>query len=394
MAKAILKTDEERIQKILVQGEFAEAKRLLQKCTDIRPVYRKIFEAAIALAEEEYETAWAAISEGLKLDTRNYELYVMLGDYYASKNLHQAYLCYENALFYCHDSQDCEQIKLLLNEFSAQGITVPKAAIVILSYNLLDMTRDCVESIRNTTPKAAREIIVIDNASMDDSVEWLKGQKDIKLLCNGENKGFPAACNQGIDLADAESDIFLLNNDTVLMDNALFWLRMGLYESEEVGSVGSVTNHMSNFQTVVDDGKTEKEYREFAVKNNVPMKYPYQNKMYLTGFALLLKREVLNKVGLLDERFFPGILRITIFVCVLILQGFGMCCVRTVLLFIGEAALLKKNLKSSKMFWISIKENFLKSGQQLVWIRQATGIFGWIWSPCWKKRATYPTIRF
>lgn len=135
MAKAILKTDEERIQKILVQGEFAEAKRLLQKCTDIRPVYRKIFEAAIALAEEEYETAWAAISEGLKLDTRNYELYVMLGDYYASKNLHQAYLCYENALFYCHDSQDCEQIKLLLNEFSAQGITVPKAAIVILSYN-------------------------------------------------------------------------------------------------------------------------------------------------------------------------------------------------------------------------------------------------------------------
>lgn len=73
MAKAILKTDEERIQKILVQGEFAEAKRLLQKCTDIRPVYRKIFEAAIALAEEEYETAWAAISEGLKLDTRNYE---------------------------------------------------------------------------------------------------------------------------------------------------------------------------------------------------------------------------------------------------------------------------------------------------------------------------------
>lgn len=306
MAKAILKTDEQRIQKILVQGEFAEAKRLLQKCTDIRPVYRKIFEAAIALAEQEYETAWAAISEGLKLDARNYELYVMLGDYYASKNLHQAYLCYENALFYCHDSQDCKQIKLLLNEFSAQGITVPKAAIVILSYNLLDMTRDCVESIRNTTPKVAREIIVIDNASMDDSVEWLKGQKDIKLLCNGENKGFPAACNQGIDLADAESDIFLLNNDTVLMDNALFWLRMGLYESEEVGSVGSVTNHMSNFQTVVDDGKTEKEYREFAIKNNVPMKYPYQNKMYLTGFALLLKREVLNKVGLLDERFFPG----------------------------------------------------------------------------------------
>lgn len=306
MAKAILKTGEQKVQEILVRGEFAEAKRLLQKSNDIRPVYRKIFEAAIALAAEEYETAWAAIVDGLKLDYRNYELYVMLGDFYASKNLQQAYLCYENALFFCQDPQDREQISLLLDEYLARGITVPKAAIVILSYNLLDMTRDCIESIRKTTPKGAREIIVIDNASVDDSVEWLRSQTDIKLLCNAENRGFPAACNQGIGLSDEKSDIFLLNNDTVLTDNALFWLRMGLYESEQVGSAGSVTNHMSNFQTVVDDGKTEEEYREFASKNNIPMKYPYQNKMYLTGFALLLKREVLNRVGLLDERFFPG----------------------------------------------------------------------------------------
>lgn len=306
MAKAILKTDEQKVQEIVARGEFAEAKRLLQKSKDIRPVYRRIFEAAIALAEEAYDTAWTAIADGLKLDARNYELYVMLGDFYASRNLQQAYLCYENALFFCQEPQDREQIRLLLDQFAAQGVSVPRAAIVILSYNLLDMTRSCIESIRKTTPESAREIIVIDNASVDESVQWLRSQEDIKLLCNEENRGFPAACNQGIGLSDEGSDIFLLNNDTVLTDNALFWLRMGLYESEQVGSAGSVTNHMSNFQTVVDDGKTEEEYLEYASQNNVPMKYPYQNKMYLTGFALLLKRKVLDRVGLLDERFFPG----------------------------------------------------------------------------------------
>lgn len=306
MAKAILKTDEQKVQERLAGGEIAEAKRLLLSGTEIRPVYRKIFEAAIALAGEDCGEAWEAVAEGLKLDGRNYELYVMLGDLCGAKNVRQAYLCYENALFYCDDPQDREQISSLLEEYSAQGFAVPKAAIVILSYNLLDMTGNCIQSIRQTTPESAREIIVVDNASADGSVEWLRGQKDIKLLCNGENRGFPAACNQGIGLADAESDIFLLNNDTVLVDNALFWLRMGLYESEQVGSTGSVTNHMSNFQTVVEDGESEEAYREFAAKNNVPMRHPYQNKMYLTGFALLLKRDVLNRVGLLDERFFPG----------------------------------------------------------------------------------------
>ena len=133
---------------------------------------------------------------------------MLLGDYCVLKNPRQAYLCYENALFYCDEMQDREQIRVLLEEYSARGYAVPRAAIVILSYNLLDMTRDCIESIRKTTPESAREIIVIDNASKDKSVEWLSAQKDIKLLCNGENKGFPAACNQGIGLADAESDIF------------------------------------------------------------------------------------------------------------------------------------------------------------------------------------------
>ncbi len=306
MAKTTLRMNEKKVQETLAGGAIAEAKKLLQRCDDIRPVYRKIFEAAISFAEEDYRAVWEAVTEGLKLDYRNYELYMLLGDYYVLKNPRQAYLCYENALFYCDEMQDREQIRVLLEEYSARGYAVPRAAIVILSYNLLDMTRDCIESIRKTTPESAREIIVIDNASKDKSVEWLSAQKDIKLLCNGENKGFPAACNQGIGLADAESDIFLLNNDTVMTDNALFWLRMGLYESEQVGSAGSVTNHMSNFQTVVEDGKSEKEYREFAAKNNVPMEYPYQNKLYLTGFALLLKRDVLNRTGLLDERFFPG----------------------------------------------------------------------------------------
>lgn len=307
MATIELNTVERQLQEALITGEYELAQRLLaEKESNIRPIYRFIFKASIAFAENDAEQVWKNIAEGLKTDGRNYELYMMLGDYYAGQNLQQAYLCYENAYFYCDVEEDRTQIREILDNLEKQGISVSKAAIVILSYNLLDMTRDCIESIRKTTPDSAREIIVVDNASKDNSVAWLKQQKDIKLLCNKENCGFPMGCNQGIRMAEKESDILLLNNDTIMTENALFWLRMGLYENDQVGTTGSVSNYVANGQAVIENRKTKGEYLTFAAKNNVPMETPYVNKASLVGFALLLKRCVLEKTGYLDERFSPG----------------------------------------------------------------------------------------
>lgn len=307
MSKIILNKYELKIQTALAEGKYVEAQEMLAYSSDnIQPVCRTIFEAFIGFAVGDMQGVWKSIAAGLRLDGRNYELYMMLGDYYATMNLRQAYLCYENALFYCDVPEDREQICLVLNNLISQGVNIPKVAIIILSYNLADITKECIESIRETTPETAREIIVVDNASVDGSVEWLREQRDIKLLCNRENRGFPAACNQGIELAGSDMDIFLLNNDTVMADNALFWLRMGLYEDEQVGSTGSVTNNVSNFQTIIENGKSKEEYLNFARKINVPISKPYLNKLHLVGYALLLKRTVLDQIGLLDERFSPG----------------------------------------------------------------------------------------
>lgn len=307
MAKIELTKEERRVQAAILAGQYEQAKKMLTGTEkSIRAVYQAIFGAAIAFAMGDEQLTWKNIETGLREDNCNYELYMMLGDYYASRNLQQAYLCYENALFYCDVPEDRTQIQGGIDSLREQGVCVPKAAIVILSYNLLDMTENCIESIRRTTPESAREIIVVDNASVDGSVEWLKKQTDIKLLCNSENQGFPRGCNQGIALAEKDSDIFLLNNDTVMTGNALFWLRMGLYENEQNGSTGCVSNFVSNNQAIIENGKTEKEYLDFAARVNVPMTKPYLNKVYLVGFALLIKRTVLDAIGVLDERFSPG----------------------------------------------------------------------------------------
>lgn len=194
----------------------------------------------------------------------------------------------------------------------------PKTAIIIVSYNNKELTQACIESIRANNASETYQLVVVDNASTDGVVEWLAEQKDITLIANQENKGFPYACNQGIAAADKEADIFLLNNDTVVPKNALHWLRVGLYANEKIGAVGSVSNNVVNYQQVSEQFDTVEEWMDFAEKNNVEMEHPYEKKGWLVGFAMLIKRTAINKIlvaegkdkdavpEVLDNRFSPG----------------------------------------------------------------------------------------
>ena len=266
-----------------------------------------VLAATVFVATENMQRARDAITKGLQLNYKNYELWLILGQTYENTNVNQAYLCYENALYYCDNASDADAIAFFLENAKCNAeFCVNKTAFIILSYNSLVFTRGCVQSIRDTCPESAYEIIVVDNASTDGSVEWLEKQGDIILQCNGENAGFPAGCNQGIRLAQADSDIFLLNNDTILPPNALFWLRMGLYENNNVGATGAVSNYVSNMQYVDWNYKTIEEYLNAAVSNNLPMARSYERRNYLVGFAMMIRRGALEEVGYLDEIFSPG----------------------------------------------------------------------------------------
>ena len=257
-----------------------------------------------------YETMISFITEGLKLDPCNYELYMLLGNYYAVSNVDQAYLAYKNALFHCAQTANTDDIEVIQNQIkdlcNNKEVSVRGVSFVILSYNSLECTKQCIESIRNTCDADIYEIVVADNASTDGSVEWLREQKDIIYIENETNVGFPAGCNQCIGKADPDNDIFLLNNDTVLLPNSLFWLRIGLYKDSKTGATGAVTNCAGNGQMIDTQFDTIDEYVEFGSKINVPSVNPYESKSFLIMFAMLIKREVMNRIGMLDERFTPG----------------------------------------------------------------------------------------
>lgn len=181
-----------------------------------------------------------------------------------------------------------------------------KTSIILLSYNTYSLTKTCIESIRRFTPPGSYEIIVIDNASTDASLAWLKEQTNIRLILNDENKGFPAGCNQGMEIAAEGNDILLLNSDTIVTPRWLVNLQQALYSSPDVGAVSCVTNRCSNFQRVGVEYNDLEGLIELAEHVNHSNPALWEKRILLIGFCLLIKNAAFRQVGFLDEVFTPG----------------------------------------------------------------------------------------
>lgn len=180
-----------------------------------------------------------------------------------------------------------------------------KTSIIILTYNKLDYTKQCIESIRKYTQSGTYEIIIVDNHSVDGTVDWLTEQEDIILISNTENLGFPKGCNQGILKASGDN-ILLLNNDTVVTTNWLSNLIECLYSAENIGAAGPVTNSCSNLQAIPVSYTSLDEMQSFARGFNASDPQKWEQRPKLVGYCLLLKKKVVDAIGLLDERFSPG----------------------------------------------------------------------------------------
>lgn len=172
---------------------------------------------------------------------------------------------------------------------------MPKYSIIIPVCNNQQLTRDCLDSIAKHTLNY--EVIIVDNGS---TPAWSGIQKIIR---NETNLGFPVAVNQGIKAATGEV-IVILNNDTIVTPHWLDYIDEHL---KNFDIVGPCTNSISGPQQVPFDSSTDEKYLNSFAKifhaKNVGKVRPYHR---LVFYCVAIKREVINKIGLLDEIFTPG----------------------------------------------------------------------------------------
>lgn len=116
----------------------------------------------------------------------------------------------------------------------------PSTTIIILTWNGVDYTRNCLESIKAYTRlNGQTQVMVVDNGSTDGTLPYLRQLDWITLVENGRNLGFVKGNNVGIQTAPPGNDILLLNNDTLIrQDKWLDEIQRVAYSADDVGIVG------------------------------------------------------------------------------------------------------------------------------------------------------------
>ncbi|MNN23643.1 N-acetylglucosaminyl-diphospho-decaprenol L-rhamnosyltransferase [compost metagenome] len=194
-------------------------------------------------------------------------------------------------------------------------------SVLIVNYNTCRLTMDCLRSVVDSTTTYSYEIIVVDNASSDDSVETIAAEfPDVHLIANQENTGFARANNQAMAVARGRY-VLLLNSDTIVQGDTFQTMISYMDEHKELGAAGC--------KVILPDGSLDKAcrrgfptpsasfYYAFGLSKlfpNHPRFNQYQlgyldpNETYpidcLVGAFMMVRQETIQQVGGLDETFF------------------------------------------------------------------------------------------
>ncbi len=191
-------------------------------------------------------------------------------------------------------------------------------SVVIVNYQTFELTRNTINSILEYDYPFSYEILVVDNASADDSLARLKDyfKDNVKFIASAENNGFAAGNNQALRIAKGRY-VLLLNSDTIVWENTLENIYNYMENHTDVGATGC--------QVLLENGELDKACkRSFPNAKNsffklfhIPTNSKDDNynltdlpddEIYeidcLTGAFMFMRSNALDEVGFLDETFF------------------------------------------------------------------------------------------
>lgn len=196
-----------------------------------------------------------------------------------------------------------------------------KLSIIIVNYNVKYFLEQCLHSVRKAISSMDAEVFVVDNNSVDGSVEMLNQKfPEVKLIANKDNVGFSKANNQAI-IESSGGYVLLLNPDTVVEDDTFKKVVQFMDEHPDAGGLGvKMVDGKGKFLPESKRGLPTPSvafFKVFGFSKILPksklfgkyhLGYLDKEKIHavdiLSGAFMLLRKSVLDKTGLLDETFF------------------------------------------------------------------------------------------
>lgn len=204
-----------------------------------------------------------------------------------------------------------------MTEFSQD----PELSICIVGVDAKSYLRDCLASILNSKINENYEIIYVDNNSHDGSIEMIKEEfESVKYIRNSQNLGFAKANNQAIQNIKSQF-ILLLNPDTIVFEESIQTLVDYLKSQMETGIVGpKILNSDRSFQSHCKRGEA-RPWEVLCYFSGLSKIFPHHslfsgylqghldeneinNVPSISGSCMLIRKEVIDQIGLLDEAFF------------------------------------------------------------------------------------------
>ncbi len=198
-----------------------------------------------------------------------------------------------------------------------------KLAVIVVSWNTEELTRNCLKSVEAELNNIDSEIWVVDNASSDLSVEMINNEfPRIKIIENRENFGFARANNQALKAAEADYYL-LLNSDTIIPQNSIKNMLSFLDSNPQAAACaprlikknGEAINPIQSLPSIFGEIRNCFNYHFFPVGNimrrllssntklNKNDQRPIQKEI-LSAACLIIRRETIKKIGYLGEEFF------------------------------------------------------------------------------------------
>ncbi|MGD0654464.1 MAG: glycosyltransferase [Thermoguttaceae bacterium] len=185
----------------------------------------------------------------------------------------------------------------------------PKVSVLIAIHNNLELNKSCLSSILSKTDYPNYEVILVDNASTDGSREFAlelsRSNNRVKAILNEENESFAKANNRAINSCSGEYVVFL-NNDTIVTCGWITRLLRHLKNDSSIGMIGPVSNAVGN------EAKIDVTYTSLYFMDDFAERYCRRHDgetfdiPVLALFCAMIKRSLLENVGLLDECFDVG----------------------------------------------------------------------------------------
>ena len=185
----------------------------------------------------------------------------------------------------------------------------PRVSVVVLTYNQLDFTRACLHSLEKNSKYPNWELIIVDNASEDGTRDFLReyaaGREHVELILNDENLGFAAGNNVGCRRASGDF-IVMLNNDTFVTPGWIGKLLTHFEENPSLALLNPVTNNIGN------EARIDIHYADMTEMEQVTAEYTARRRGHriplraAAFFCVMVRREVWDEVGELDEEFGVG----------------------------------------------------------------------------------------